>query len=108
MGDGEIKKDGWLVSQIRVAAVVVGFFLLAALGLGMSRSWGEIAAFWPATSFAVAMLWRDPRIPVPATLVGIWGAGTLSSILLGTPLELAVILAGVDALEVSIALLGLR
>ena len=108
MGEGEVKKSGGLVSHIRAAAVAAGFFVLASLGLGMSRSWGEIAAFWPATCFAVVMLWRDPRIPVPTTLVGIWGAGALSSVLQGTSTDLATVLAGADVVEVAIALLGLR
>jgi diguanylate cyclase (GGDEF)-like protein/PAS domain S-box-containing protein len=108
MGDGELEQSGGLVSYLRAASVAVGFFLLATLGLGMSRSWGEIAAFWPATAFAAAMLWRDPRIPVAATLAGIGGAATLSSVLLGAPVDLAIILAGADVVEVSAALVGLR
>ncbi len=88
-------------------AVAFGFLVLALGGLGLSRTYGEVAALWPATAFAVTVMWRNPAIPVVPTLAGIWAAGTGAPLLFGTSVDLSVVLGAVDVLEVGFAYVGL-
>ncbi|MDK9694782.1 MAG: EAL domain-containing protein [Siculibacillus sp.] len=90
------------------ASVIVGFFLLALAGLALSRTYGEIAAFWPASAFAAVVMWRNPGVPTGVTLAGIGIAGVASTMAFGTSPGLAAILGVADALEVAVAFVGLR
>jgi PAS domain S-box-containing protein len=93
---------------LATAFVAVGFFLLALVGLGLSRSHGEVAALWPATAFAVVTLWRRPDVDVASALLAIACAAFAAIATMGSEFELAAALAIVDATEVWLALVGLR
>lgn len=86
---------------------IAGFLAFALLSLGLSRAYGPVASLWPATAFAVVLIWRHPGVPIAGTLAGIGAAGTLANLIFGAPLELAVALGVVDLVEVGAGLAGL-
>ncbi len=91
-----------------LCVIVVGYFLLALASLELSRVFGSIASIWTATAFAAVVWWRNPGVPLTATVGGVFCAGFLANLTMGAPFVLAAGLAVVDALEIATAILGLR
>jgi diguanylate cyclase (GGDEF)-like protein/PAS domain S-box-containing protein len=108
MQEFEFAKSGVWSRYIGPAVLAAGFFVLALVGLGMSRTYGDFAAFWPASSFVVVTLWRNPAIAVLPTFAAVWVAGFAAMSLLGTSPELAGALACIDLVEIWLGLVGLR
>lgn len=94
--------------QVAVTSVVtVGYLLLALGSLTLARTYGPVALVWPATAFAVAVVWRNRDVrPAPA-VAGAAVAGGLANLLVGASPVTAVLLGAVDGLEVAAGLLGL-
>ena len=94
--------------RFAVPAIVGAIFFLAAVaGLSLSRTHADIAALWPATALAVTVIWRNPA-PLLPTLAAIGIAAFAAIAAMGTRLDLALLLAAVDVLEVVVAYHGLR
>lgn len=108
-GDNERVVKSATRRQVVIPAVIaLTFFVAAFAGLTLSRTYGDIAALWPATALAAVMIWRNPGIPIAATLVGVGVAAFAAVAGVGTRLDLALMLAGVDVLELGVGLLGLK
>jgi len=94
-------------SRLSMTAVI-GFFVAAIAGIGLSRTQGDVAALWPATAIAVVAMWRNSAASIAVTLPTIGVAAFFANALFGSPLELAAALAATDMVEIFVGLLGLR
>ena len=104
--DPNADRNGARATAVAVA-VGVAFFLAASAGLALSRVYGQVASFWPATAIAIVILWRNPQVSRRAGLFAVAAGAAAALVLGGTPLRAVLPLAVVDAFEVWVGLAGL-
>ena len=93
---------------VAAASAVVGFHLAALVAFALSRTYGDVAALWPATALAAVTIRRNPGVSLPWTFVGLWIAAFAAVAGFGTRFDLAAVLALTDVFEVAVALFGLH
>lgn len=104
--DSSARRMGWVQRDMAaVLGLALAFFLLATLGIQLTRQAGNIALFWPANAVAVAFLLRH-KLPVwPVGLMLIFAANVAANLLYGDELLFAAKLSCANAAEIATCVL---
>ena len=94
--------DRWKSIGLVLAGLAMGIVVLGVAGRGQFWSASDGVLVWPATAFAVTMIWRGPRQILSAGLVLCFAAMVAVNAVNGFSLAVSVLLAAVFAAEVTI------